>query len=124
MPTKPSYRDAQLLRAQSQMTLGTLIAELRGLPDDTELPNFIRPHSYRGHYHDLAFRAGEGVRTAASLLGECEQAVGQTFVGYKGGEFIGHEHTPVWVAEYGCTGYRILALTNAQFVLASPEESV
>lgn len=95
-------------RAESQMTLGELIDVLGQLPGDTEIPNLTEPHSYRGYYSDLAFELGPETRTAADLLVECRSAMGKVFIGYKGGDFVMGELTPVWVAEYGSCGDRLM----------------
>jgi hypothetical protein len=36
--------------------------------------------------------------------------MGQVFGGYKGGDFVMGALTPVWVADYGCCGMKIMAL--------------
>lgn len=36
----------------------------------------------------------------ADVLALCESAVGKTFYGYKGGEYVMGRETPVWVANY------------------------
>ena len=59
-------------RAETQMTLGKLIAALEAMPPDTEIANIHNPHSYRGYYSDLAFRHEAGSRHACDLLTECK----------------------------------------------------
>ena len=57
--------------------------------------------SYRGYYDDLSLdRSGDGV-TVQELLKKCETALGKHFTGYKGGEYLMDESTPLWVSEYG-----------------------
>jgi len=97
-------------RAETQMTLGKLIATLEAMPEGTEVANLNSAHSYRGYYSDLAFERDEGMRQAADLLAECKAAMGQVFCGYKGGDFVMGELTPVWVASYGCCGQKLMAL--------------
>jgi len=97
-------------RSETQMTLGKLIAALEAMLEGAEVANLNSAHSYRGYYSDLAFEKGEGTRPAAALLAECKAAMGQVFCGYKGGDFVMGALTPVWVAEYGCCGLKLMAL--------------
>ena len=64
---------------------------------------FGPPHSYRGYYEDVAFPRQKNVRIG-DMLRHVEDAIGETFTGYKGGEFTMGGHTTCWLAEYGCTG--------------------
>jgi hypothetical protein len=58
--------------------------------------------SYRGYYDQLALGwKEEGLVTVGDLLAECQSAIGQTYEGYKGGEFKMSKSTPVWAANYG-----------------------
>ena len=95
-------------RAETQMTLGKLISALESMPICAEVANLKEPHSYRGYYSDLAFELGQGKRLASDLLSECKKAMGEVFYGYKGGEYVMGSKTPVWIAEYGCTGLKLM----------------
>lgn len=64
---------------------------------------FARPHSYRGYYEDLAFEPAENV-TVRSMLEAARSAIGQTFGGWKGGDYTMDEWTTVWLASPGDTG--------------------
>ena len=103
-----------------QMTLGTFIAELSGMPThsamrpDDERSGFfdfgtLEPtefDSYRGFYSDLALGfevEGEGV-TVAGLLASAREALGKTYCGYKGGDYVMTDRTPLWAANYGRSG--------------------
>lgn len=97
-------------RAETQMTLGKLISALEAMPEETKVANLNNAHSYRGYYIDLAFVQGDGVRPAAELLAECKAAMGRVFSGYKGGDYVMGERTPIWVADYGCCGKKLMAL--------------
>lgn len=74
--------------------------------------------SYRGDYGNLAlgFRELDGrtkAMTVAELIEECEEADGQTYQGYKGGDFKMSGNTPVWVANYGdSTGTVIVGVSD------------
>lgn len=95
-------------RAETQMTLGQLISRLQDMPLDAVVANLQDPHSYRGYYTDLAFKLTNGVRRPISLLADCQAAMGKVFTGYKGGEFVMGENTPLWIADYGCCGVKLL----------------
>lgn len=94
-------------RSQYHLTLGGLIKFLESAPshalvflDDTnKSPG--RLYSYRGYYEDLAFAEVGSAPTAELLLEICKDALGKTFTGYKGGDFVMTEDTPLWVSEYG-----------------------
>jgi hypothetical protein len=98
------------LRSESQVTLGKLIDILVQMEPDSVVPNLINPHSYRGYYSDLAFEQHSGTRTAQELLADCRASMGEVFYGWKGGEFVMGRNTPIWVAERGCTGLKLIAL--------------
>lgn len=86
------------------MYLNELIAALAAVPADTKVPlGFDRPHSYRGDYAELAFRPAPNT-TAGAMLAAATSAIGQTFTGYKGGEYKMGTYSTCWFAEYGCCG--------------------
>lgn len=97
-------------RAETQMTLGGLIAALEAMPPETLVASLGWAHSYRGYYSDIAFERSEGMRPAGELLAECRAAMGKVFEGYKGGDFVMGELTPVWVASYGHSGLKLMAI--------------
>lgn len=98
-------------RSRTQMTLGKMIEDLEKLPPDAEVVNLHDPHSYRGYYRDLAFELGVGTRPASALLEDCRKSLGQFYDGYKGGEFLMHVRTPVWVARWGHCGERLMGIS-------------
>lgn len=100
----------QSIRAAEQMTLGELIRALEGTRPDLKIVGFGRPRSYRGYYEDLAFEPVEQTQTAAELLEVAKGCMGRTFQGWKGGDYVMHENTPLWIAEWGDPGMRILGL--------------
>ena len=110
-------------RSLSQMTLGKFIYELEKLPQDKQITNLCSPHSYRGYYSDLAFEEGEGTRTVADLLNQVNtECLGQTFIGYKGGDFYMDIHTPLWIAEYGSCGDKIMKINEGDILTLLTEE--
>lgn len=58
--------------------------------------------SYRGNYYDLAIEPVNTSyeRTVGDLLGCLVAADGQTYEGYKGGEYLMHRETSVAVSQY------------------------
>jgi hypothetical protein len=99
-------------RADTQLTLGKLIAALTAMPADAQVANLNSAHSYRGYYSDLAFERDDGTRPASELLAECKEAMGQVFTGYKGGDYVMGALTPVWVAIYGCCGDKLMSVSD------------
>ena len=93
-------------RSETQMTLGKMIERLKTLPAET--PIFLsEPHSYRGYYADLAFQKPDIAISAARALALCQECVGKSFEGYKGGDYVMGNNAPVWQAYYGQTGMKI-----------------
>lgn len=112
-----------LKRQKAGMTLGQLEARLAQLPDDLVIKGMGTPNSYRGYYEDLAF-APTGEATVARLRDTCRMCNGNTFEGYKGGEFYMHDDTAVWIANYGTChdGRRLLGVNDdGTLNLAAPE---
>jgi hypothetical protein len=103
--------------AAEQATLGRLITRLAACNPDVRVvydfpdmaPNIEDIGSWRGIYAELAIghhRAqGENAPTVADLLAALRAAVGATFEGYKGGDYVMSESTPVWVSNYGCSDH-------------------
>lgn len=96
-------------RAETQMTLGKLIKQLEEMTEDDCVANLVNPHSYRGYYSDIAFSV-DGTTTAANLLKTCRLVMGREFTGYKGGEFLMGENTPVWISSYGVCGDKLIEI--------------
>lgn len=114
---------AQMMRerADTQMTLGDLIACVEKLPVTQMIHGLHKPHSYRGYYSDLAFEAGDK-RPAGETLAMLRECMGKQFSGYKGGDYHMHAGTPCWQAEYGCCGMRIVGFkSGGEFALADDD---
>ena len=112
-------REWQKERAETQMTLGRLMDVLRGLKDERPVAGFGRPRSYRGYYSDLAFNPVEQVQSASELYTVCQGCMGKVFQGYKGGDYVMGELTPVWLAEWGDMGLRLMGL-NTEGEIVTP----
>lgn len=94
-----------------QLTLRALIDGLKAadasLPvvlDTGEVPGKL--DSWRGIYAELAMSFDtEGATDVATVLADAESAVGAVFTGYKGGDFLMRDYTPIWLANYGSWYY-------------------
>lgn len=108
----------------NHLSLGELIARLKEEDPATRLPiGFHRPHSYRGYYEDLAFEVASSI-TVGDMLKAAESAVGQTYHGWKGGEYAMSDYTSVWlVTEPGDCGESIGAVF-LEFLLAHRETTL
>ena len=96
-----------------QLSLGELMDKIKPLINDEikvvydfcgAFPTSI--DSWRGSYDELSLNHINGEDTAKKLTGNefhalLEQAIGATYQGYKGGEYIMSKDTPVWVDSYG-----------------------
>jgi hypothetical protein len=94
---------------KKQLNLGELIDLLKQIErDDLTSVEFdfcgIAPgrlHSYRGYYEQLAIEPDNIYVLLDPFIADLEIAVGQTYEGYKGGDFTMHRDTPVWISSYG-----------------------
>ena len=93
-------------RSQYQLTLGGMIAALDKMPADMPIeyedggfPS--EPHSYRGYYSDLSFETESGASTVAEISSMLKSALGETFEGYKGGDYTMGNDAPLWSSSYG-----------------------
>ena len=100
-----------LERSKTMMTLGEMITAISAVDSNLsvviELPNgerVVPTHliSYRGYYSDLAIEYGKDTMTVGEFGDMLKNAVGETFTGYKGGDFTMSKITPMWVDHYGC----------------------
>lgn len=109
-------------RSSSQMTLGKLIRFLEDSKVDTLPSGLTSPDSYRGYYSDLAFEETGKPQKVEELLELCYKALGATFEGYKGGEYLMDTNVPLWIAEYGSCGVKITSINpDGSFITAEHE---
>lgn len=113
---------------KAQLTLGQFIFLLSRIPEDRKIRyDFCRFQpttldSYRGFYDHLAIgfnesQFDENDMTAGALLKQCRDAYGKTFQGYKGGDYVMTESTPMWVAQYGeCHSTAIVGVTDYEWI--------
>lgn len=89
------------------MTLDELIATLEVENPNKILPDgFTNPHSYRGYYDELAFEPTADI-TVGEMLADARDAKGETFQGWKGGEYKMTDWTDCWLAVEGSLGETI-----------------
>jgi hypothetical protein len=104
------------------MTLGKMIESLKSMPESKEIKGIGTLHSYRGYYSDLAFDHEAGKKPVVEVLNMCLDAMGKVFQGYKGGDYVMGELTPLWMAEYGCCGERIMAINEDGTIETASED--
>jgi hypothetical protein len=89
------------------MLLKELIEKLDSYPRSNKVKiGFENPHSYRGYYEELAFSPVEDT-TVGAMLDAARSALGNTYEGYKGGEFIMDGSTTCYLAYYSEIGEEI-----------------
>ena len=106
--------------------LGELHARLQGQKQDAPVViehggALVRPgelESYRGYYEDLSFDLeapfGKG-QTVADVVKDIEQYLhgGESYTGYKGGDFYANPRTLVWASHYGnCDGTGVTGVSE------------
>lgn len=118
MQMAKQQREIEALKS-NQIGLGDLIKQTQYLVDNMEPDEdhtwlsfefgscgVTGIDSFRGYYDELALSYGDDeILELADFLGILKDALGKTFIGYKGGDFTMHEHTPIWVANYSRTSY-------------------
>lgn len=76
-----------------EVPLGRLRELLSCIPGDTVFEwGICGPHSWRGIYAEPAFESAPNV-TAGQMLTAVEEALSDTFTGWKGGDFTYNEHS-------------------------------
>lgn len=89
---------------QEYIHLKEIIEFLETLNQDAIVPfGFGEPMSYRGYYSELAFEPKENAGIG-DMLTHARNALGNTFTGYKGGDYTMTETTDCWIASWGCSG--------------------
>jgi hypothetical protein len=98
-------------RKDYHLTLGGLITILESAEGCVRFADGSTPGdemSYRGYYSDLAFEPQSESKTVSEFLGQCKAAHGNTYEGYKGGDNVMADDTPLWKALYGSCGDAIV----------------
>jgi len=115
-------------RSLTQLTLGDAIQKLEDAPCvlikfDTG-SNPLSADSYRGYYSDLAISEGESDVSTKELYITLSNAINRTFFGYKGGDFFMDKSTPLWMAEYGDCGRKVMDIIvdNGKAIILTEED--
>jgi hypothetical protein len=108
-------------RSESQMTLGKFIERLKELRPEMYMQGLENPHSYRGYYCDLAFERTDKITSVKEVLELCQNAMGEIFHGWKGGEYAMNKNTLIWVSIEGCTGSKIMSVTDGGLIEISKD---
>jgi len=98
-------------RSDYHVTLGQLIELVKGTTGLVRFTDGGGPGeemSYRGYYSDLSFGEGPPAQ-AAAFLEQLQKALGATYEGYKGGDYVMGPETPLWRGIYGSTGDAIVS---------------
>lgn len=108
-------------RNSPNLTLSRLIKILEFLPDHMIIHCANEMFSYRGYYDDLAIGFGE--TTVGELLKTARSALGHSFTGYKGGEYLMGEDTLLWQAtdsghcsDLAVIGVKLIDSNNGKWV--------
>ena len=101
---------AESMKTSLQLTVGELILLLEQVEDKNLEVRFdfgyFHPtglDSWRGSYCELAYEYSnkDDAPTVKKVLVELKSAIGKTFSGYKGGDYVMGKTTPLWVANCG-----------------------
>jgi|SRR5690606_15601511 len=105
------------------MTLGELIKAL-GAEDPAKVVRrgFTHPHSYRGYYHDLAFEPAYDV-SVGEMLADAYSALGETYEGWKGGDFTMGRDTECWLSWEGTCSDDAITTESLAEMLADTVEA-
>lgn len=98
--------------------LGDLINALEEINPEYQVyikPYNLRPtgfDSYRGYYEDLSLTYDcDSDCMVKDLLKWAKNTINKKLLGYKGGEFLITENTPIWISNYGqVTGMKLTSL--------------
>lgn len=110
---------SEKLKAKGCMSLGELIDALKKF--DSKKPVFMsddnhpaKIDSYRGSYDQLAISTDgqESFGTVGEFVDALESCVGDTFMGYKGGDFVMDRSTPVNFAKWGECGPQVVMVDD------------
>lgn len=107
------------------MNLKEIIDALEKQPREKPmLIGFTRPHSYRGEYRNLAVEPVCGSTVGASL-DSLKEAHGQTYGGWKGGDYEMDDYVNVYISRVGrASGERVGELLLACLLGDDPAEVV
>ena len=108
---------SRMERGNYHVTLGELIEFIDKLPllTNVKFSNGSYPSSvdsYRGYYSDLAIEPSNEKINVEKFLVMLKDSLGKTFEGYKGGDYVMEENTPLWMANYGDCGEAVVSVSE------------
>lgn len=89
---------------EGAMSLGMVLAHLKSLPPSAKVPTFCDAHSYRGYYECIGVQPTNETTTVAESIDFFKSINGQTYFGWKGGEFYMQLVSRVFIASEGSCG--------------------
>jgi len=103
---------AEEMKTSEQLTLGELIMSLEKCQQGADISfdfEHARPTdltSYRGNYRELAicFDFDTEFLKVSKFVDMLKEAIGKTYQGWKGGDFLMGKTTPMWAANSGSCG--------------------
>lgn len=103
-----------MIKTLNQITLGEFLKQLQSYPKDKPVAycEHIYPrdfYSYRGFYEDISIGFSGYLITVGELITSIEgDVLGESFHGYKGGNYEASKETALWAAEYGELGATVV----------------
>lgn len=98
------------------MELGALIVVLNRVPREQKVvKGFNNPHSYRGYYDELAFEPCDDT-TVGEMLDCANEALGTTYEGWKGGDYLMTNTSTVNLSYEGSSGDS-MSLTLVEYMI-------
>lgn len=104
-----------------QMTLGELIAFLKKQNHNMLIDGLGTIDSYRRYPNQLAFDPVSSKISSSDLLVVCKDAKSGSFEGFKGGNYLMDNDTPLWVASYGECGTQLMSINTDGSLVTSDE---
>jgi hypothetical protein len=106
------------------MNIKMLTAILKELPTDTVFKlGFANPHSYRGYYHQLGLEPLDDIKVT-TMIEALEDANGNTYHGWKEGEYLMGDETTCYLANEGNIGPMIAGVAITQDIGGSLQYSL
>lgn len=104
------------------MTLIEIVERLKKEDPNRAVPlGWDEAMSWRGDYYQLAVNPAKSV-TVGAMIKVLEDAVGETFEGYKGGEFVMGKYTDVYLDQYGRSDGNRISYYLLEFMLGNTPE--
>lgn len=93
------------------MNIGQLLDALGKFDQAEVLQNApINPHSYRGYYNHLSMEPTVSKMAIGKFVTNLNQCMGQTYIGWKGGEYTMNFDCELFVAYEGSCGVNVIGI--------------